>query len=200
MADTENTKKFKFGWKEVVLCVVLAAVIAIFAIVFTGNTATVVFVTPGGRFDSSDGAKIYDYDYYVEGDNTVNMNKYHEVLEKTYRISAIATLPEPERDGYHFVGWFTATVQEDGTIVYTDKQFGDKSVKELDKDEKITVYAKWEPVGTNKNVSRTDNILSALDIMWKGMLGIFIVITFVYLSIIALNGISKLKNKKKFLN
>jgi hypothetical protein len=193
--STEKSKKFKFGWKEVILCVVLAAVITIFVIVFTGNTATVRFISAGGKFDAGEEATVYDYDYYEEGETVTSIKKYHEVLAKTFRISTVATLPEPEREGFRFDGWFLATVSDTGEIIYGDTEFSEDSVKNLEKDSVVTVYAKWHLIDEGAEISRKDTIIASLNIAWKGMLGIFLVTGIIYLCIIILNAVPKLKNK-----
>lgn len=191
----ETFKRIKFGWKEVLFCAVLALLIVVFVIVFTGNTAEVLFVSPGGSFDAAEQATVYDYAFYTEHDNTVNLNKYHQVLSKTYRISAIASLPKTEREGYQFEGWYLASIDAEGNIVYTETEFASSSVKKLNKDSVTTVYARWSPLDTSSQASVKDNVVASLGIAWKGMLGIFIVITIIYLSIVGLNFVTK-KNKK----
>jgi uncharacterized repeat protein (TIGR02543 family) len=192
----ETFKHIKFGWKEVLLCAVFALLIVIFVIVFTGNTANVRFVSPGGHFDASEDATVYDYQFYTEGDIAVSLNKYHQILSKTYRISAVASLPKTEREGYQFEGWYLATVNGDGSITYTDTEFTSVSVKSLAKDSLTTVYAKWSPIDDSTEASIKDNTIASLDIAWKGMLGIFIVATVIYLCVLGLNYVTK-KTKKK---
>lgn len=195
---TANKKIFKgrFGWKELILCAALAFIVIIFVIVFTGNTATVKFVSVGGSFDSGEGANVYDYDYYTEDSTEATLKKYHEVLSKDYRISSVATLPELTRDGYNFDGWFLATVAEDGTVIYGE-EFTKDSVKKLTKDTETTVYAKWSIQDENKVATKKQSILAALDITWKGMLGIFLVIAIIFVCIVGLNfATSKLAKKK----
>ncbi|MBO5655048.1 MAG: InlB B-repeat-containing protein [Clostridia bacterium] len=192
----ENTnKKFKFGWKEVLLALILATLVVIFVIVFAGNKTTVNFVSVGGHFDAGEGPAVFDYQNYIVGSDDANMNYYHQVLTKTFRISASATLPEATREGYDFLGWYLAEVEDDGDIIYTDTAFTEKSVKNLEKDGSITVYAKWRPSVENKDVSMKESVLAALDITWKGMLGIFIVVTMIYVCIVLLNTFTTDKGK-----
>jgi len=192
----ETFKRIKFGWKEVLFCAVLAFLILIFVIVFTGNTAEVRFVSPGGSFDASEQATIYDYEFYTEGDNAVNLNKNHQILSRTYRISSVATLPETEREGYQFEGWYLAAVDGEGNIVYTDTEFTAASVKALNKDTVTNVYAKWSPLNDSAEASVKANVTASLGIAWKGMLGIFIVVTIIYLCILGLNLATKKRKKK----
>lgn len=193
----ETFRRIKFGWKEVLFCAVLALLIVIFVIVFTGNTAEVRFVSPGGHFDAGEQATVYDYGYYNEGDNTVSLHKYHQVLSKTYRISAIASLPDTEREGYQFEGWYLAAVDGEGNITYSGTEFTSASVKSLDKDSVTTVYAKWSPLDKSSEASVKANTKASLNIAWKGMLGIFIVITVIYLCIVGLNYVTKKTKKQK---
>lgn len=202
----------KFGVKELILCLVLAAVLTIFIVVFTGNTAKVRFNSVGGSFDEGEGAVVYDYDYYIVGSEEANDRCYHEVLEKSFRISSVATLPEPTREGYNFEGWYYGKVLEDGTIsyVYTekdgtityDKKFEEDNVKGLEKASTTEVFAKWSPIVGDETAKKSigENVLAALDITWKGMLGIFLVIGIIFLVIVGLNLITKktaeLKAKK----
>ena len=204
--ENTNKKKFNFGWKEVVLAGVLALLVVVFVIVFAGNKTTVNFVSVGGHFDEGEGPVVFDYENYIVGSEEANMNKYHQIISKQFRISAAATLPEATRTGYDFVGWYLADVAEDGTINYTETKFTEKSVKNLEKDGTITVYAKWKPTAANKDVSTKESVLAALDITWKGMLGIFIVVGLIYICIVLLNTLttdkgkmlkSKLKRKNK---
>ena len=192
----ENTnKKFKFGWKEVLLALILAALVVIFVIVFAGNKTTVNFVSVGGHFDEGEGPAVFDYQNYIVGSQDASMHKYHQVLTKTFRISAAASLPEVTREGYDFLGWYIAEVDETGNVTYTETEFTEKSVKNLEKDGSITVYAKWKPSEANKDVSMKESVLAALDITWKGMLGIFIVVTLIYLCIVLLNTLTTDKGK-----
>lgn len=189
----EIFKQKKFGWKEAVLCAVLALLTLAFVIVLTSNTAKVIFNSAGGNFDASEKAEIRAYNYYEVAETESNINKYHELLTKKYKISSIASLPEVERDGFRFEGWFYAQIAEDGSIVYTDTEFPESSVKSLTKDSETTVYAKWSPIEKDKTVSVKDNVLAGLDIMWKGMVGIFLVIGIIYLCILGLNRATRSK-------
>lgn len=193
----EMFKRIGFGWKEILFCAILALLTVVFVIVFTGNTAEVRFVSPGGSFDASENATVYDYQAYMEGDSNMNLNKYHQVLSKSYRISAIASLPETRREGCRFDGWFLATVDEEGNIHYSDTEFTSASVKNLEKDSVTTVYAKWSPLDASSQASVKTNTIASLNIAWKGMLGIFIVISIIYLCIVGLNSITKHMNGKK---
>ncbi len=192
----ENKKTRKFGWKEVLLAAILALLVVIFVIVFAGNKTTVEFVSVGGHFDEGESPKVYDYVNYYDGSEDADMLHYHQIVTKTFRISSVASLPEVKRDGYDFKGWYVATVDENTkAITYTETEFTSKSVKELAKDGKITVYAKWEPSHANKEVNMKDSVLAALDITWKGMLGIFIVIGLIFICIVALNTFTSDKGK-----
>lgn len=191
----EIFKQKKFGWKEAVLCAVLALLTLAFVIVLTGNTATVIFNSAGGSFDASEKADIRDYDYYETDEAVSNANKYHEILTKKFKISSVASLPEAERDDFRFDGWFYAEIAEDGTIVYGE-EFTEASVKKLEKGSETTLYAKWTPIEKDKTVAVKDNVLAGLDIMWKGMVGIFLVIGIIYLCILGLNRATKPKQLK----
>jgi hypothetical protein len=46
-------------------------------------------------------------------------------------------------------------------------------------------------------ISAANNIIASLEILWKGMLGIFIVLGIIYLSIILLNKVTSGKKKEK---
>lgn len=67
------------------------------------------------------------------------------------------------------------------------EEFSAKAVKNLAKDSETTVYAKWSIEDEGKTITRKASILAALDITWKGMLGIFTVITIIFLCIVGLN-------------
>ncbi len=194
----ENNKKIKkFGWKEILLAAVLALIILIFVIVFAGNKATVNFVSVGGHFDEGEAPTVYDYENYIEGVNDLNpdLKHYHQIVTKTFRISAVATLPEASREGYDFQGWYLATIDENKVINYTDIEFTSESVKNLEKDSTVSVYAKWTPSVANKDISTKDSVLAALDITWKGMLGIFIVVGLIFVCIVVLNTVTTDKGK-----
>ncbi|MBO5777566.1 MAG: InlB B-repeat-containing protein [Clostridia bacterium] len=193
--ENTNKKKLNFGWKEVLLALVLAVLVVVFVIVFAGNKTTVNFVSVGGHFDEGEGATVYPYENYIVGSDNASMKYYHQILTKTFRISAAASLPDVTRDGYDFLGWYLAEVDENGNITYTETEFTEKSVKELEKDGSITVYAKWKPTEANKDVSMKESVLAALDITWKGMLGIFIVVGLIYVCIVLLNTLTTDKGK-----
>ena len=204
-------KKRKFGWKEVVLLLVLAAVVTVFVFVFIGNKTTIEFVSVGGEFDAGEGAKVYDYPHDVEGTQNT-LHNYYELLTKSYRISSVATLPEVKREGFDFLGWYVAEVGADGSLTYSEEAFSAKQVKTLEKDGKITLYAKWQKSETTESSEmelfkpQKESVLAALDITWKGMLGIFIVIGLIFVVIVLLNaitnkelpfGLEKLRQKYK---
>ncbi len=194
----ENAKKTrKFGWKEILLAAVLALLVVVFVIVFAGNKTTVEFVSVGGHFDEGESPKVYDYVNYIEGveDNKADLMHYYQVVTKSYRISSVASLPEVTREGYDFAGWYIATVDENKVITYTETEFTSESVKGLEKDGTITVYAKWTPSVENKEISMKDSVLAALDITWKGMLGIFIVVGLIFVCIVLLNTFTTDKGK-----
>ncbi len=196
MENAKNVKKF--GWKEILLAAILALLVVVFVIVFAGNKATVNFVSVGGHFDEGESPVVYDYAHYIVGseDDLADLKHYHQVITKSYRISSVASLPEVSRDGYDFVGWYLATVDEETqTIEYTETEFTSDSVKKLEKDGSITVYAKWTPSVENKDISMKDSVLAALDITWKGMLGIFIVVGLIFVCIVALNTFTTDKGK-----
>lgn len=193
--ETKKTKK-KFGWKEILLAGILALLVVVFVIVFAGNKTTVNFVSVGGHFDEGESPAVFDYANYIVGSEDADLNHYHQIITKTFRISSVASLPEVTRDGYDFVGWYIATVDETTKVItYTEEEFTEKSVKSLAKDGSITVYAKWKPSTANKDVSMKDSVLAALDITWKGMLGIFIVIGLIFVCIVALNTFTSDKGK-----
>ena len=187
--------------KIVFIAVIAVLLVVLLAVLFTSNTANVQYNSLGGEFNGEESVLLNPY---VEQGEEVNINAYNHVRTISVRANSVLSLPEPTREGYNFEGWFFATVNPDGTLAYGE-EFTDKTLRsmELENDATVIVYAKWKAVEANgdsnglfKKPSKS-SILGALEIMWKGMLGIFLVLGIIFVCIVVLNTLTNPEKRAK---
>ena len=190
----------KINWKKAsFLTVFLALVVLLLLVIFLPEKHALTYNSMGGHFEDEEATAILNP--YSE-DQSLNVNSlYQQLYTKSVRSNATLIQPEPVREGYDFVGWYYATIDEEGNLVYGE-EFVDNVFKKNPMKADMTVYAKWEKSespaagsgGTQIGVFNKDNVLAALEVSWKGMLGIFVVMTIIFVVIVLLN---TLTNKKK---
>ena len=188
--------------KIVFISIIAVLLIVLLAVLFTADTVTVEYNSLGGAYNGDEYVLVNPYTEQPE--NNVNANAYNQVHTVTVRKNAVLSQPEPSRDGYTFDGWYLANIADDGTVTYGER-FEDKTLRSLDidPDSTVSVYAKWKAVESNgdseglfKKPSK-QSVLGALQIMWKGMLGIFLVLGIIFICIVALNTLTNPEKRAK---
>ena len=188
-------------FKIVFLSVLVILVCVLLTVLFTAKTVEIKYNSLGGVFEGEDYVLLNPYD--EQAVDTVSVNAYNQVSTVKVRSNSVLSMPEPTREGYTFDGWYIAAIDaESGNVTYVE-QFDDKYLRNNEVGDTIAVYAKWKLVETSQQknglFSKLDkgSVIGALNIMWKGMLGIFLVLGIIFVCIVVLNTLTNPDKRAK---
>lgn len=113
----------------------------------TSSSATAATYGAGGSYTANAGAVLYAV--WQKNNYTLTYNPNGGAVSSTSKTvayqAAYGSLPTPTRDGYNFLGWYTASTG--GTVVKATDTMGAGNV---------TIYAHWEKAYTAPTVTITE--------------------------------------------